>query len=263
MQYSCGYWEPSNTQNFKLFDQPSKPLTLTRAQLQKMNLIERKLKLTPDCRVLDIGCGFGTLAHHLSLSCKQVVGITLSENQYMWATQMFKDEIKTGKLSFLLSDYRTLPKVLGKFDRIVSVGFLEHVGVHNMHHLSEVVNFHLKEDGIVCLHTIGKESNSHETSAFIRKYIFPGGQLPTMPDIINSFTYFRMEDWHNFGQDYSLTLDAWQNNLSHIHFDDLKSSRLWELYLTACSAAFKVRKLQLWQVVFTKKTSTKEYRSLR
>ena len=256
MQYSCGYWD-QNSEN-------EKDNSLTQSQLQKMDLVARKLKLTPECRVLDIGCGFGTLAKHLSGHCKQVVGITLSENQHMWATETFKDEIRSGKLSFILSDYRTLPSVLGKFDRVVSVGFLEHVGVHNLSTLSKIIDFHLKPDGIVCLHTIGKEQNSHETSQFIRKYIFPGGQLPTQKDIYTNFLpQFRMEDWHNFGKDYSKTLDAWLNNFSGIHFDDIKSERIWELYLTSCSAAFSVRKLQLWQIILTKKTSTIEYRSVR
>lgn len=255
MQYSCGYWNPT-TEN-------SDKLTLTTAQGQKMNLIAEKLKLEPRHRVLDIGCGFGTLAYHLSTYCSQVVGVTLSEEQYKWATKNFKKEIKEGKLVFICSDYRLLGD-LGKFDRVVSVGFLEHVGVRNLTTFCDIVDKFLIDDGIACIHTIGKENSSGQLSPFIQKYIFPGGELPTPNDIcVNFLNKFRLEDWHNFGKDYSLTLDSWYRNFLHFPFSDDKMNRIWELYLSSCSAAFSTRKIQLWQIIFTKNSSTIEYRSVR
>ena len=252
MQYSCALGREDSNFN------------LTEAQERKMDLILRKLKLTPTCRVLDIGCGFGTLAYHLSEHCAQVVGVTLSERQFEWANRNFAREIKTGKLLFILSDYRKLPADLGKFDRVVSVGFLEHVGVINLPTFCDVVDRVLTDDGIACIHTIGKEENSQVTSPFIRKYIFPHGQLPTPIDICSNFLKkFRLEDWHNFGKDYSKTLDAWYENFKNCRFSDERQNRIWELYLTSCSAAFATRRIQLWQIVFTRKSSTQEYRSVR
>lgn len=252
MQYSCGYW-------LGLEDEDSN--NLDQAQLNKISLIIRKLHIQPNMRILDIGCGFGTLAYHIYRSCRdiEVIGVTLSEEQYKYCCE------KYGGLGvkYLLCDYRELPEDLGKFDRIVSVGMFEHVGFKNYEVYRDIVDDHLKDDGIFLLHTIGKESkNSHQVSPFIRKYIFPNGQVPCSSDIINCFLdKFNMEDWHNFGLDYAYTLQAWYDKIkTHPKFN-----RIWKLYLLSCTAAFLTRKLHLWQIVFTKHKLFKPspYRSVR
>ena len=275
MQYSCAYWQPGEQNEAskspeEISGERSRAwktcLTLDEAQEQKMELIAQKLKLTSKSRVLDIGCGFGTLAKYLSESCSEVVGCTLSEEQYLYACETFSDSIKSGKLRFILCDYRNLPENIGVFDRIVSVGFLEHVGVKNLPQFASICNKHLIDtNGILLIHTIGKENKSNETSAFIRKYIFPGGELPTPQNVLSSFgPHFRLEDWHNFGKDYAKTLKAWQSNFMKSRFKNEKQNRIWELYLSSTQAAFSVRKIQLYQIVFTKKRDMQiEYVSVR
>ena len=252
MQYSCAYWK----------DLEPKPENLTQAQLNKLDLIAQKLCVGPGQRVLDIGCGFGSLCYHLvtHYDVKEIIGITLSEEQFRYCQETYKDD----RIKFLLCDYRQLPNDIGYFDKIVSVGMFEHVGTKNYEIYSEVVNRHLKADGIFLLHTIGKQADSYKSSAFMRKYIFPNGQLPTLKEISAAFSdKYIMEDWHNFGMDYAYTLNAWYSSFDSHRFADENKNRLWELYLKSCEAAFKTRNIQLWQIVFTKKGYGQRYISVR
>lgn len=252
MSYSCGYWR--NASN------------LHEAQLAKMDLIGKKLKLEPGMKVLDIGCGWGGLAKHLAENFGvEVVGCTISVEQ----GKLAKERCEGLPVEILLSDYRDINE---KFDRIVSVGMFEHVGTDNYRTFFEVTNRCLKDDGILLLHTIGV---SHQFVPLIEpwfhKYIFPNGILPYHTDIPKSIDgLFILEDWHNFGFDYSRTLQAWKANFLK-NWSELSQKknvgdrffRMWEYYLTISAAAFRARKYQLWQVVLTKEGVPGGYQSVR
>ena len=244
MNYSCGYW--LNAKN------------LEEAQRNKMELICQKLMLKPGLRVLDIGCGWGSLAKYAAENYGvEVVGVTISEPQKEWAEK----KCASLPVKFLLQDYRLLDTT--PFDRVVSVGMFEHVGFKNYSKFIDVVRHHLKDEGIFLLHTIGGNISCVETDPWINKYIFPNGMMPSISQIGEAIQgKFIMEDWHNFGPDYDKTLCAWHHNFN-AHWDDLQKTapdgryddrfrRMWNYYLLSCAAAFRTRKLQLWQIVLTK-----------
>ncbi|HUC96030.1 MAG TPA: cyclopropane fatty acyl phospholipid synthase [Candidatus Saccharimonadia bacterium] len=251
MVYSCGYWDGART--------------LDDAQNAKLDLICKKLKLKPGMRVLDIGCGWGSFVHyaakHYGVSC---VGNTLSKEQASYARQLVKGQ----KVDILVKDYRQLK--LKPFDRIVSIGMFEHVGPANYRVFMKTCEHLLKDDGILLLHTIGANSPSDGNDPWIDKYIFPGGVLPSIKGIADSFTgVFIMEDWHNFGPDYAKTLRAWWKNfnsgykaLDKDRYDE-RFYRMWKFYLLACAANFTTRGIQLWQIVLSKRAAELEYRSIR
>jgi cyclopropane-fatty-acyl-phospholipid synthase len=165
-QYSCAYFEKGGE-------------SLDEAQLAKKRLIARKLCLKAGQRVLDIGCGWGGLSLHLAREAgAKVLGITLSSEQERVATERAA-EAGASDVSFRLLDYRTLNET---FDRIVSVGMFEHVGLPNYLTFFRKVNACLKDDGIALLHTIGRLSGPGFTNPFIARYIFPGGYVPALRD---------------------------------------------------------------------------------
>lgn len=155
-----------------------------------------------------------------------------------------------------LQDYRDLNE---KFDRIVSIGMFEHVGYKNYPIYMKVAARNLKDNGIFLLHTIGNNNTTFSGDYWITKYIFPNGMLPSISQIGKGIeNMFIMEDWHNFGADYDKTLLAWHNNfnnnwpkLKHLYGE--KFYRMWNYYLLSCAGGFRARKLQLWQIVLTKK----------
>lgn len=250
MIYSCGYW--------------TKAENLEDAQHQKLDLICRKLELKPGLKLLDIGCGWGGLAEFAARRYGvEVVGITISEEQ-----QKLAQESCAGlPVDIKLVDYRALT---GKFDRIVSVGMFEHVGHKNYRTYFETVGKLLADDGLFLLHTIGVDKSKNGVDPFIEKYIFPNGEIPCRRDVNDaSLDLLRLEDWHNFGPDYDRTLMAWWHNFKNAwpelkeQYDQNHFYRMWKYYLLSCAGYFRARQGQLWQMVFTKLSSNREYRSLR
>lgn len=238
MTYTCGYWLQADN--------------LAQAQENKLDLICKKLQLKPGMRLLDIGCGWGSLmgfaAEHYDVHC---VGVTISKEQAEWARQAYPGL----SLEFRLQDYRELDE---RFDRIASVGMFEHVGRKNLRTYMEVAHRCLADDGIFLLHTIGKNQRKTTPDPWIDRYIFPNGDLPSITQIGEAIDgLFVTEDLHNFGADYDKTLMAWHHNFEEA-WPRFKSRlgdrfyRMWRYYLLSCAGAFRARDIQLWQWVFTR-----------
>ncbi|RZB30271.1 MAG: cyclopropane-fatty-acyl-phospholipid synthase [Desulfobacteraceae bacterium Eth-SRB1] len=237
MIYSCAYWEKASN--------------LDEAQKAKLDLICRKLDLKPGMRVLDIGCGWSRTAKFAARRYKvEVVGITVSDNQYRLGKELcngFPVEIR-------LQDYRSLD---GVFDRVLSVGMIEHVGYKNYAEFMRVVKKRLKKDGLFLLHTIGGNRSVTSTDPWIDRYIFPDSMLPSAKQLCDAFNgLFVLEDWHSFGADYDKTLMCWFKNF-HENWNVLKKSyderfyRMWKFYLLACAGSFRARMNQVWQIVLS------------
>ncbi len=252
MAYSCGYWAQANT--------------LEQAQEAKLDLICRKLGLQPGMRLLDIGCGWGSLmrfaAERYRVSC---VGLTISREQAQWGER----KAKGLPVQFQLTDYRQFnTDGSERFDRIASVGMFEHVGHKNYPAYFDVARRSLKDDGLFLLHTIGKNISGNGVDPWIEKYIFPNGTLPSPAELAQAAeSRFIIEDWHNFGADYDRTLMAW-----HARFEaawpQLQKNygerfyRMWRYYLLVCAGTFRARSNQLWQVVMSPAGISGGYRRL-
>lgn len=249
MIYSCAYWK--NAQS------------LEEAQQHKCELICKKLGLKPGMHVLDIGCGWGSLARYMAEKYGvSVVGITISKEQAAYA----RKHTKNLPIQILLQDYRDTQ---GLFDRIVSVGMFEHVGHKNYSEFMQTANRLLKNDGLFLLHTIGSNTTNTFPDAWIVKYIFPNGILPSIAQISQaSEGLFIMEDWHNFGADYDKTLMAWFERFEK-NWPELQAKykdrfyRIWSYYIRSCAGTFRARTTQLWQIVFSKSGITGGYTSVR
>lgn len=250
MNYSCGYWKDATN--------------LDDAQEAKLDLICKKIYLKDGMSILDIGCGWGGFLKYACENYKvKGVGISLSKEQVKFCNENYKDypiEIK-------LEDYRDLN---GKYDRIISIGMIEHVGFKNYKKYMEIVSKNLKDDGLFLLHTIGSNNSDICTDAWTNKYIFPNGMLPSIKQLARaSENIFVMEDWHNFGFDYSKTLEAWFYNFNSNWKDrlseyyDERFYRMWKYYLQSFIGSFRARHNQLWQIVFSKKGVANGYLSLR
>jgi cyclopropane-fatty-acyl-phospholipid synthase len=239
MTYTCGYWSGGAQ-------------TLAQAQEAKLDMICRKLQLQPGMRLLDIGCGWGSLmgfaAEHYGVQC---VGVTISQEQTAWAQERYRGL----PLEFRLQDYREVDE---PFDRIASVGMFEHVGRKNHRTFMEVAHRCLADDGLFLLHTIGKNTREGTPDAWIDKYIFPNGDLPSIGQMGDAFdALFVVEDLHSFGPDYDKTLMAWYANFeaAWTRFSEElgeRFHRMWRYYLLSCAGAFRARDIQLWQWVLTK-----------
>ncbi len=249
MIYSCGYWQ--NTQ------------TLDAAQEAKLELICKKLQLKPGLRVLDIGCGWGGFARYAAEKYGvNVVGITISEQQHAYA-QSYCEGLP---IEIRLQDYRDINE---QFDRVVSVGMFEHVGAVNYSTFMTVAHGALKDNGLFLLHTIGNNVRTLAGNEWITKYIFPNGIVPSIAEIAKSIEgLFVMEDWHNMGAYYDLTLMAWYENFLK-HWDELKNKydarfyRMWVYYLLSCAGGFRARSMQLWQIVLSKEGVPNGYQGVR
>jgi cyclopropane-fatty-acyl-phospholipid synthase len=235
MIYSCGYWRYASC--------------LDEAQEAKLDLVCRKLHLKPGMRVLDIGCGWGGAARFAAERYQvEVVGLTVSSEQAALA----REHCRGLPVEIRLQDYRALE---GHFDRIFSIGMFEHVGAHNHRRFFEVARQHLRPDGLLLLHTIGRLRSGTVGDPWIDHYIFPNSLLPSARQICEAAeSLFLVEDWQNFGLDYDTTLCCWHRNFERAWPDladryDERFHRLWRYYLLCCAGTFRARRNQLWQVV--------------
>jgi len=249
MSYSCGYWH--NVDN------------LADAQRQKLDIICRKLELKPGEQLLEIGCGWGGLARYAAEHYDvEVLGITVSKEQQKMAQQRCEGL----PVRIELVDYRDLQ---GKFDKIVSVGMFEHVGPKNYAVYFDTVSRLLNDPGLFLLHTIGIYKTTSKVDTWIDKYIFPNGRLPSAEQLTSVMNKrMLIEDWHNFGHDYYLTLMAWWENFDACwpqiqHKYDKRFYRMWKYYLLCCAGFFQSRQGQLWQLVLSKRARPHVYRSVR
>ena len=240
MMYSCAYWKDVTT--------------LEQAQHQKIMLLARKLQLSADSTVLDIGCGWGDMAITLAkeIGCN-VTGITISEQQLRIARQRAEDQGVGEKVKFVLEDYR---QHKGVYDRVVSIGMLEHVGVNNLTEYFHCVRSFLRVGGLAVIHSITGRTNGLVGDPWIGKYIFPNSAIPSHQAWISSLrpVELEIEDVQNLGIDYARTLDAWRDNFINHCSQNLSrnSERLWVYYLTVCEAQFRIRGLQLFQMVLSR-----------
>jgi cyclopropane-fatty-acyl-phospholipid synthase len=249
MIYSCGYWQDASD--------------LDAAQEAKLDLICRKIGLEPGMHVLDIGSGWGGF---LKFAAERYgvtgVGITVSHEQAAYA-EAHKEGLP---VETRLIDYAALE---GQFDRVVSIGIFEHVGYKNYRRYLEKVHGLLRPDGLFLLHCIGNNFSTTHGDPWTEKYIFPNGMLPSIRQIgAASERLFVMEDWHNFGAYYDRTLCAWRDNFEAA-WPGLREKygerfgRMWRFYLNVFAAMFRVRNIQLWQIVLSPRGIRGGYRSVR
>ena len=248
MIYSCGYWENASS--------------LDEAQIAKLELICQKLALKPGMRVLDIGSGWGGFLRYAVKNYGVVgFGISLANQQ----TKLARERSQGLDIEFLQMDYRDLA---GQFDRIVSIGMMEHVGPNNLKEFFAKCDKLLADDGIMLHHTISSIISANHTDPFFDRYIFPGGVIPSLGQISNAVeTKWVIEDVHNFGLDYDLTLMEWYKNINsrwdEIPKYDERFRRMWNYYLLGSAAGFRARSLQLTQLVFRRPGRLPKYRSVR
>ncbi len=238
MVYSCAYWRNAST--------------LAEAQEAKLDLVCRKLGLESGMRVLDIGCGWGGFAAYAAerYGCA-VVGVTLSKDQHALGREMWKHL----DVDLRLADYRD---VSGTFDRVTSIGMLEHVGPKNHRLAMEVVHRSLARDGIALIHTIAARRSRRHGTPFVEKYIFPNAVSPSLAQLGRATEgLFVLEDLQNIGPDYERTLLAWWENFDRAYPDlkhtyDERFYRMWKFYLLAAAGASRARDAQVFQLVLTK-----------
>lgn len=249
MVYTCGYWK-----NAKTLDQ---------AQEAKLDLVCKKIGLKKGQKVLDIGCGWGSFAKYAAKKYgTKVVGVTISKMQVELARKLCNGL----PVEIRLQDYRSINE---KFDHIVSLGMFEHVGYKNYKTYMKVVDRCLKPNGLFLLHTIGGNKSVTSTEPWISKYIFPNSMLPSAKQITAAAEgLFVLEDLHSFGAYYDKTLMEWHKNFVN-GWDKIKNNynerfyRMWKYYLLSCAGSFRVRKNQLWQIVFSKNGIKGGYQSIR
>ena len=249
MVYSCAYWHNATD--------------LEAAQEAKLDLICRKLHLEPGLRLLDIGCGWGAFsefaAQHYGVS---VVGLTPAREQARVARQRCEGlSVEIREI-----DYR---EMIGQFDRITSIGMMEHVGPRNLPRFFATCDRLLAPGGLMLHHTIGAIESKNTTDRFFDKYIFPGGVVPSLVQISSAIEgRFVVDDLHSFGPDYDRTLMAWHANIEAAWSDlpdryDERFRRMWRYYLLTSAGAFRVRDMQLWQFVMRRVGRDTTYQSVR
>ncbi|MBP7669999.1 MAG: class I SAM-dependent methyltransferase [Ferrovibrio sp.] len=247
-QYSCAYF-------------PTPETTLEQAQIAKKRHIAAKLQLKAGQRVLDIGSGWGGMAIYLAQNYGvEVLGVTLSEEQHKIATQRARDLGLADKVKFEIRDYRSLE---GPFDRIVSVGMFEHVGVPHFSAFFQTVNRLLAPDGVALLHAIGRSDGPGATAGFIRKYIFPGGYCPALSEVLpvieKSGLY--LTDAEILRLHYAETLKHWRQRFL-AQWDKAKAlyderfCRMWEFYLAGSEVTFRHGGHMVFQLQMTRSVDT-------
>ncbi|MDB3860461.1 cyclopropane-fatty-acyl-phospholipid synthase family protein [Paracoccaceae bacterium] len=247
-QYSCAY--------FKNVDD-----TLEQAQEQKKHHIAKKLSLQPGMSVLDIGSGWGGMAITLAKNYNvNVLGITLSEEQQKISQQRAISEGLEGKVEFKLMDYR---EDLGVFDRIVSVGMFEHVGVPNYAEYFRTIKNKLSPGGVALVHTIGRITPPGGTSPWIKKYIFPGGYIPALSEMVAAVekNYLYISDVEVLRMHYAMTLNHWHQRFTENEerikkIYDERFCRMWRYYLVASEISFRYYQQVVFQVQISKDQMT-------
>ena len=248
MQYSCAY-----------FDHPG--LSLEEAQLAKKRHIAAKLLVEPGQRVLDIGSGWGGLGCYLAERCgAKVTGITLSEAQLAASTARSRSGALSEQAEFHLQDYRAIS---GHFDRIVSVGMFEHVGISYYDAFFTKVAELLADDGVMLLHSIGRSDGPNTTNLWITKYIFPGGHVPALSEVLPAIERAGLivTDIEILRLHYTETLKAWRERFlarsdeAKALYDD-RFCRMWEFYLASAECGFRHGGLMVFQVQLAKHPET-------
>lgn len=248
MQYSCAYWRPGVT-------------SLEEAQRDKRRHIARKLLLRPGMKVLDIGSGWGGLALHLAAEHDvSVTGITLSTDQYETSVRRAQAAGLVDKVTFKLLDYRQEP---GTYDRIVSVGMFEHVGRQHFGEFFTHLDRLLKPDGVALLHTITRMATPTQINSWIRKYIFPGGYLPSLSQLAGEIEKHKLwlTDNEVLRIHYAKTLEAWNDRVQAHRAEiaamhDERFLRMWEFYLQTCETSFRHGDLCVLQLQMAKAIGT-------
>lgn len=243
-QYSCAY-----------FERPE--MSLDEAQLAKRRHIAAKLLVQPGARVLDIGCGWGGMALYLARNCNaDVTGITLSREQLEIAQRRRIDSGLATHVDFRLQDYRALNEA---FDRIVSVGMFEHVGIGYYDTFFSKVRDLLSDDGIMLLHSIGRMDGPGSTNPWIDKYIFPGGYAPALSEVLPSIERAGLivTDVEILRLHYAETLRFWRQRFiarsdTAISLYGERFCRMWEFYLAASEVAFRNSGLMVFQIQLAK-----------
>ena len=231
LQYSCAYFTSDDD-------------TLEQAQRNKLRLLAAKLNLAPGQKILDIGCGWGDLALYLArLADVEVLGVTLSKEQHELANARAREAGLDNRVRFELKDYR---KVEGRFDRIVSVGMFEHVGVHHYGEFFGKINELMDDDGVMVLHSIGHMSPPGTASPWLRKYIFPGAYSPALSEVLEVVEQNSLwvTDLEILRLHYAKTLAHWverfEANRAKIEkMYDARFARMWEFYLISAEMMFR------------------------
>lgn len=237
MTYTCAYWKEARN--------------LEEAQQHKLDLVCRKMQIKSGETILDIGCGWGSFAKYAAENYgAKVVGITISKEQASYARKLCKGL----SVEILYQDYETFD---GKFDKIISLGMLEHVGKENLDKYFSIGKRMLNPGGLFLVQTISTTRTRKGFDRWMGKYIFPNAYVPSITQLASACERkFVIEDIHNFGRDYALTLDAWYENFKN-NWNTLKANyggefyRMWEYYLQTSSAAFSSRNHQLLQLILS------------
>ena len=246
MTYSCAFFDDSNE-------------SLEKAQENKRRIIFDKLQLKDGDRLLDIGCGWGSiLLEAAKLYRLKAVGITLSENQYRYVKEQIEKQDLRGNVDVRLVHYADMSELKGRFNKIVSVGMFEHVGKNRLRLFFKKVNDAMDEDGLFLLHTIGKV-HTEETGKWIRTFIFPGGYIPSLPETINAFKgyNFNLIDIDDWRLHYYLTLKDWQRrfNSKSREIEEKYGERfvrMWNLYLIGSAVSFYIASNHVFEILLSK-----------
>lgn len=245
LQYSCAYFARSD-------------LSLEEAQAAKKRHLMGKLRIEPEMRVLDIGCGWGGLGLTLAEQAQaRVVGVTLSTEQHALATRRAQDRGLADRAEFRLRDYRD---VVGPFDRIVSVGMFEHVGAPNYQAYFDAIARLLDEDGVAVIHSIGRKDGPNDTQPWIAKYIFPGGYIPALSEVLPAIERAGLwvADVEILRLHYAETLRAWRARFAAQRAEiatlyDERFCRMWEFYLASSEIAFRYAGHMVFQLQLTRR----------
>lgn len=249
---SCAYWKDAKN--------------IDEAQEAKLDLVAQKLKLEEGDRVFDIGSGWGAFLGYAAEKYKiKGVGVTISKDQIAISRERYGHL----PLEFRFEDYRDYKGDAHSFDKLVSMGMFEHVGEKNYSQYFDVAQRLLKKDGLFLLHTIIATTRSRVIDRWLDKYIFPGGQLPTLAQITKAVEgKFLIEDVHNIGAHYDKTLLAWNENFQRkrskiADAEGERAARMYEYYLLQCAGGFRARGINVVQLVLSPKGVPGGYTSIR